>query len=281
MRMDPNGNNRSILYTCENGEDFQDAVASDSENLYIAVRYFENGQFPPSKKLVQIHSETGESSVLLEYGVQDWLFGAFGNELLILYYEDDQFIYRTFSLADGSLTDIYSYKYEGTADDPIARPIGECLYIFHPTEDHTARATQLNILTGAEIDLTDSCPYYGAEGTSIRAVGKDTFYISTADIKTGASAVYLLDGSSGTVFPAALSYQQSDITVPVESVADTGEYYLATTGMKTMPVQLTGNDGVSYSSEIDIPVYSLIQKEDYRNDIPNYISFSDAASAAD
>ena len=56
---------------------------------------------------------------------------------------------------------------------------------------------------------------------------------------------------------------QGAISVGVEVIASTSEYYLVNTGITPVPIMLTSNDGSQYQSEIDMVSYSLIKKDDY------------------
>lgn len=283
QRMNLDGSERTTLYTCASGEELVDAVAADEENLYIALSYVGEGNsgFLRSKHLVRLDQRTGNREDLLDYEASDWLFGAYEDKLLILYLEENRFSYRAYSLTDGSLTDIYSYKYEGASDDPFARPSGFYLYKMEPQGGGTAQMVRMDMRTGEETVLNSSCPYYGAEGTSIIDVSGMYLYVSSTDYKTLASESYLVNSQTGEATPSLLTFQQGDITAQVVPVAVVGNDFLAHTGIQAVPIMLVGNDGVPYSSEIDEAVYALISQADFLQNIPNYTEFTHQYEASE
>ena len=73
----------TTLYTCTGRESFQDAIVADESNIYIALSSVNSNTAIPTKQLIQLNVSTGNCKVLLDYEAQDWLFGAYSDNLLI------------------------------------------------------------------------------------------------------------------------------------------------------------------------------------------------------
>lgn len=215
----------------------------------------------------------------LDYEAQDWLFGAYSDNLLILYFKNDSFTYRSYSLSEGTLTDIYSYDYQDGSPNTIARPVDNFLYIFEPQESGSAKVICLNMETKSTADLNLSVPYFGTDATTIGSPFDDYLYVTTHDFNSSSTVSYLINRITGEYSPITLSYMQGAISVGVEVIASTSEYYLVNTGITPVPIMLTSNDGSQYQSEIDMVSYSLIKKDDYLSNTPAYIPITNQFTA--
>lgn len=227
----------------------------------------------------QAYVSTGNCKVLLDYEAQDWLFGAYSDNLLILYFENGSFTYRSYSLSEGTLTDIYSYDYQDGSPNTIARPVDNFLYIFEPQESGSAKVICLNMETKSTADLNLSVPYFGTDATTIGSPFDDYLYVTTHDFNSSSTVSYLINRITGEYSPITLSYMQGAISVGVEVIASTSEYYLVNTGITPVPIMLTSNDGSQYQSEIDMVSYSLIKKDDYLSNTPAYIPITNQFTA--
>lgn len=279
IKLSLDGLQRTTLYTCTGRESFQDAIVADESNIYIALSSVNSNTAIPTKQLIQLNVSTGNCKVLLDYEAQDWLFGAYSDNLLIFYFENDSFTYRSYSLSEGTLTDIYSYDYQDGSPNTIARPVDNFLYIFEPQESGSAKVICLNMETKSTADLNLSVPYFGTDATTIGSPFDDYLYVTTHDFNSSSTVSYLINRITGEYSPITLSYMQGAISVGVEVIASTSEYYLVNTGITPVPIMLTSNDGSQYQSEIDMVSYSLIKKDDYLSNTPAYIPITNQFTA--
>lgn len=114
--------------------------------------------------------------------------------------------------------------------------------------------------TKSTADLNLSVPYFGTDATTIGSPFDDYLYVTTHDFNSSSTVSYLINRITGEYSPITLSYMQGAISVGVEVIASTSEYYLVNTGITPVPIMLTSNDGSQYQSEIDMVSYSLIKK---------------------
>ena len=102
--------------------------------------------------------------------------------------------------------------------------------------------------TKSTADLNLSVPYFGTDATTIGSPFDDYLYVTTHDFNSSSTVSYLINRITGEYSPITLSYMQGAISVGVEVIASTSEYYLVNTGITPVPIMLTSNDGSQYQS---------------------------------
>lgn len=201
-QMHLDGTDRKALYQTEASESLLDAVASDGENLYMDIHAFVGNSAQPAKRLVKLNTQTGEATTLVEYADSDWLFGAFQDKLLLLYYDGTSFTYRTFSVTDNTQQDVFSYGNGTVSGASYAWPNGQYLYIFEPKDAATARVDKLDMATGERQALCESVPYFGSEPIAIGKPLDKYLFVSVYNPKEaygtpGRDVYYMLDCDTG------------------------------------------------------------------------------------
>lgn len=267
--MGVDGTNRRTLYELKAGESFCDAVAGSSEKLYITVRDFEG-----NKKLLEIDIENKKANVILEYSGSDWLYGAFQDKLVILYYENESlsagvFTYTTYSLESKEQQTIYQYEYNDNGEPEkgcIGRTDQEFLYLICPTGNHLADVSKINMITGQKETLCHSLPYYHVDNTFVAGFEDNRMIVTVTDVsnpdavETKTLAVHCDTGEIQEI-TQIISYGSIEMSVPIVATLDTE--LLVISGYEKRQVTLYGVEGVPYSTEMDFPVYALISKESF------------------
>lgn len=257
------GQNRQLLFQCATSESILDAVAGNAKYLYFSVMSMDFQEGLPYKQLVQLDLGTGKVSKLLEFPAQTWLFGAYKQTLLILYYGDSTFTYRTYDLQTQTLQDIYSYNVDEDGQGAFARPHGDALYIFEPIGGNKANLSKMNLENRNSEILVSDIDYFGSEFISVSGFYDDYMSVFITNPLNHNQKHYLIDWKSGGIYPIDLQYQQGDISVPVDIYAVANDQFVVNCGLVTQNIVLQNNDGTSYNSQVDRVKYAFIKKEDY------------------
>lgn len=110
--MDPNGENRSVLYSLAGNESFADAVAADDQFLYATILYMDKTQIELKKEIRRIDMNTGSASLVCPLdSLQERVFGAFGHNLVIEKISGTERSYYCLNCADGAKSES-TYHYD-------------------------------------------------------------------------------------------------------------------------------------------------------------------------
>ena len=81
-KAEPNGNNRNLLFQFQPNQNIVNGIAADEEYLYITVQEVDSITYQPKKLMYQIDIQTGEAAELFSFNANDWLFGAYEDNLI-------------------------------------------------------------------------------------------------------------------------------------------------------------------------------------------------------
>lgn len=261
--MNPAGGDRKLLYQCAADERLLDAIAGNEKSLYFSVMSMQMKAGTMSKNLLQLDTATGKTTKLLEYPAQTWLFGAYQNTLILLYYDEPTFTYRTYDLQTGTLTDLYSYSVDSEGKGAFARPYENKLFIFEPVGENKANLEVMDIETKKREPVVSDIEYYGSESMSVSGFYDGCMSVFVTNPSSHEKKHYLIDINSGDVFSIDLQYQQGEISVPVDIYASANDKFIVNCGISAQNILLQNNDGTSYVSQIDAMEYAFIDKADY------------------
>ena len=284
-RMDLNGSNRRILYQCPPRERIMDAIASDASSLYFSVYTVDYATAAYEKNLMQVDLQTGESKPIHALNDSDWLFGACGDKLLLLYGKDTQYRYTLFSPSDGTETEVFSFEraMEKPETSLQVAPHDGYFYVFSPNEgsvftpdgDATAQLSKIDMVSGESEVLCDDFPWFGAEHSFIQSFYDNHMIIDLHDTRENDPAKvrhyrYYIDCETGSYKESTLTYTQYALTPFVTIVAETPDCFIVSKGLYSTSIPFTDTDGSTYERIYDVPDYAFIAKEDFWNNIPNY-----------
>ena len=134
-----------------------------------------------------------------------------------------------------------------------------------------------------ELDLgneTANClysgPVIGSDGTSYNNVVLyadpfDNHILGTATNEQGESIQVAFDIASKTFQELTLIEEEK----PIQLLAESPDHFLVQKGLKEYPVPDYTPDGQQYTTNMLVPDLYLIAKNDYWNNIPNYIPIKD------
>lgn len=268
------GKDRQLLFQCSASERILDAIAENEKYLYFSVTSINVENGTQYKQLLQLDITTGKTSKLLEFPVQTWLFGAYNNTLLILYYDEPAFTYRTYDLHTQELNDVYSYNVDSDGQGAFARPYADELYIFEPSGENKAILSKMNIETHESKPLISNIEYWGANFISVSGFYDNYMSVFITNPSDYSQTHYLIDWEAGEIYPINLEYPQGDISVSVDIYAVANERFVVNCGIKSQDIVLQNNDGSTYASQVDFMEYGLIKEMDYINNTFNVTRIS-------
>ncbi|MEG2054320.1 MAG: hypothetical protein RR052_05190, partial [Oscillospiraceae bacterium] len=108
--------------------------------------------------------------------------------------------------------------------------------------------------------------------------GKSSWSTVSGDIVAGEERVYekfVIDLKTDDVFTSTIRVEQDGEKYPLSILAENSKYYLVDSGTKILQKTTYGKDNVPQQIEMPIPVRSLISKEDFYNNNPNFIEIAD------
>ena len=278
-KTDVNGENREKFYTCSPSENLIDMVVSDGSSLYFATGVVDKETWKLKKTLKQVNIESGEAVDLMTYQDTEWLFGAFDDELLVLFFDGASRRYDAYSLETKTSRTVLTYDM-----NVLSRPSGDSIYLMQPLTDSTAEVLKFNIKTGETVSLCKDAPYFSADTAMIEDIVDGRIVLRASDTRENDPEKikryhYAVDCETGEMTDLPLTYPMGETTNFVQFAADAGEFFVVNSGLERVKAVLNGSDGAPYETEISTSVYSMISKSDYWSGQPNYIEIDHSAIA--
>lgn len=277
-RMEPDGSERRTVLTLGAGEYFCDAIAGSEEALYLTV-----SSFAGQKTLVRFCPAAQTAEPLFLLAPAQWLYGAFGDKLVLLLCqttgeETAEFCYTLYDTATASVEEVLRYPHtDGEyAANLVTRTQADRIYLLRPTGGGQAALSFLSLQTGEETVVSQSLPCPESAQPAFVDILDDHLRISlTLPAAPEQSEVYLVDLRDGTAVRQALSLQRYGVSLPLPVLAQPPGQYLVVAAWRTLPMALTGQDGTTWLSEREVPVYALIRREDFAAGRPVYDEVED------
>ena len=205
-----------------------------------------------------------------------WLFGAFEDELLVQIFDGTSFRYDAYSLKTKTARTLLTYD-----ENARSMPSGDSIYVVKPLTDSTAEVLKFNIKTGETSSLCKDIPYF-VDTTAVGDIVDGRMIIHASDTRENDPEkmkvyYYAVNCETGEMTDLPLTYEIGETTDFVNVVAETGDFFVVTSGTETVKSIANGTDGTPYELEGTIFIYSLISKSDYWNGQPNYIEIDNSA----
>lgn len=269
-RMNPDGSEKTMLYRCESGEDFTGAVASDVENLYASLSAVGGMErLADTKTVLRIDSVSGACEKLFELDSNEWIQGAFDDQLVVKSVEPEAAVrYALYSLSTGERTEIYSFEGESQS-----LPEGAFLYVLAKSGKEQADVLRVNLRTGEAATLCTGFPFFG--WVMMDDVRDGKLRVSVSDTRANDPALvehylYWIDCETGEVTQTTLTYPWVETAQFVQVLAEYEDSFLVQRGIEYTPIMLTGTDGTAYETTSETPVYAMIAKSNYFANNPVY-----------
>ncbi len=290
-KMDLNGQNRTKLTTMKASDSFSGKVASDGQNLYFAIKSVgQDGQQSnpfgndSEQELCQVNIDSGKTKTLLSFSGSDFLDGAFSRKLVILRNQWDakgnsQRSYSVYDLDTGEEQQVFNYTYTG-GKDYITKVKDANLYLLQPTQGDFADVEKVDLRTGQKTTLYEGLPYYGSDISRIRNVEDGKMAVEITNTNNGKgpidSHIYVVDEATGELGELKPDFASGDPPlIPVIVGVANNHQYLVDSGDVERMTPFMNEDGTTDYAPVLGPQYTLIEKEDYWNSTPNFITVKD------
>ena len=267
--MEPDGSQREKIYTLPGNEILVDGIIESKDHIYFSTQILQNVKLEPIKQLKKINLKSKAVDKILEYKVNDWIYGVADNRLIILCYENGEYIYKMLSPENGEEKEIY--KYTLYSDDgireqgPISTVEGNYIYILTPLENDVANVIRINAITEEKTFITDSLPFYYRSTTNIIGIYDDIIVVNIISEKDKNEHCYTVDCESGEIKELKNKIQHYELEEFIPIVGSYENYYVIVESYKEIEIMLSGPQGEAYMAKSDIPSYAFIKKQDYWN----------------
>lgn len=285
-RMDADGDNRQLLYSLGADELLFDAVVGNSRSLYFMTQSLSSG-LQPIKTLFHLDIQTGEATELKQIDGINWLSGTDGQNLYILYssgmYGDTKYEYRfcVYAPSTGEESTVFQYAFDmDSENNSIVNMMvyDDSLLLIKYNGDETGSLVKYDIKTQEETLLCENIPVFDTIRTYVYSPVDGYLFIDSArvlepgKVEMVSNAVNL---STGMLRPITMYYGEEYFRTCVKTIGVYGDSYFVQSGVEMRATSLIGNDGVPYETQIEVPVYGMISKEDFWSNTPNYLPIQD------
>ena len=273
------GMTRTKLFEFDFDQNFVDAVAASEDQLFFGLRYLEQGS-TPKKVLCAFDLSRREAHSLFTYEDSAWLYGAFEHSLIILSFlpdsSQDAFVYSVYNLDTGEKSDPYRAGYAPDGRRSVTTTDQNFLYAINPTTEDHGNVSRIDLKSGEEVLLCEDLPFFDSDTSYIQFVldGKIVADITDADPQTREISHYryAVDCQNGQVTELTLSCKNGllDEFLPILGSISPQDY-LVISNYQEEEIVIPINSEESYTSQITVPQYAFLAKDDYWNNRANYL----------
>ena len=234
--------------------------------------------------MCQVNIDSGKTKTLLNFSGSDFLDGAFGRKLVMLRNQWDakgnsQRSYSVYDLDTGEEQPVFDYTYTG-GKDYITKVKDANLYLLQPTQGDFADVKKVDLRTGQKTTLYEGLPYYGSDISRIRNIEDGKMAVEITNTNNGKGPIdshtYVLDEATGELGELKPDFASGDPPfIPVIVGVANSHQYLVDSGDVERMTPFMNEDGTTDYAPVLGPQYTLIEKEDYWNSIPNFITVKD------
>lgn len=287
LQMDPDGRNRKTLFTVPANAyvDETSAFAYDGGALYFMMDELDENGDRTAVSLMRVDTATGQQAALHTFAdnARYYLVGAHGGSLVLKqltlptpkgqYPTTEEWLQQKHCLllycpATGQMKELFSWT-QGELD-------GFCYQNgFYYIDAATASLRRLDLFSGktetllAQITDPDSGKPYGYVDAYRIYDGRLLLQTSDENHEHSDYLAFKLDDASLT----RLTLQGDDGFASIWGESETE--FLVKTGRIYFTQRALGPQNTEYLFESDAPAFSMIAKEDYWNNIPNFIPVED------
>lgn len=282
-RLDSNGENRRLLTEFEPNQRLSQTVASDGEFLYTVVETVSsNAQSAPS--LYRISIVDGAKEKIAELSNGEFLVGAC----------DDRLIFKTTPLLDDAQNDndkglLFALSVKDGTKERLVEWLGEThygivsgksyYYMECDFQTQTARLSVLDLTTGSTATIHEAVPIGATwDAVSVQGIydGRLLYYVTQPNPEDAFGVIYRgysVSLSHGMISDIVLMCEVQGQTY-VKILWEFEDCFLVRNGEKLETKVIQGPEGTSYTTQISVPQWAVMEKQDFWNNQPNYSMIS-------
>lgn len=265
-----NGSNRTQLFQFHANQQIVNAIAADENSLYITVLEADPVTYQLKKLMYQIDMQTGEAKELFSMKENDWLFGAYEDNLILLSYDSAkrEFVYYRYCVANGARESIFSYSAADEEKTPVTAVNENILYLIQPIGNHKAEVSRIDLKSDEKQTLCTGIPFFSSETTSVLDFVDNKLILLVSDTlqqdpQLARHYQYGIDLKTGEVKEASLLIENGGAASFLKICGEYQNEYCVLSGYELQTVSLFGTNGEAYQSSAYFPIYAFITKEDY------------------
>lgn len=274
--MNADGSDRKELLRLGGNGRISDAIAADSQSIYLDISMMEDATVGPYKQLWRVNAGDGTHDVLLENIPSLYrLFGAYGNCLVFQDQGDSAYTFYGYDLEKKELNTLYTLPYDTLNGCCIV--YDHTLYMLSQQTELQATLTAYDFLTG-ETATIENVPMYGGDVTNFVGLYDGNYLVYDSTNTTDTSNIqqhrYLVDLSTQTVSELTLTRQNS-YEQPITVLGESSNALLVAYGSHTATVQTMYNGQVTQMEVEMAPDLGLIAKSDFYQNVEKYDAIDD------
>lgn len=275
--MNTDGSEKQILVDIGSNGRISDAIASDSESIYVDINTVDSWDADPQKQLWRINITTGDVEVLLkEIPATDRLFGAFDTKLLFQSQTQTECTFRAYDLKTRTFTDLISWNYSDFEGVNIV--YGYRLFIVKKLDNNFGNLEIYDLRTMEKTTIPD-VPIYAGDTTQFSGLYDDQNLVYDVVDNTDPSSIrflrYNVNIADGTLSELTLSYMRNGYMRPIGILCSAGDFILAQYDTYTGTIRSVYEGQLTEMSMPDAPRLGLISKDDFFTNTSSYISIAD------
>lgn len=266
------GSNRQTIYSLSGNEAFTDAIAMDNKYIYATVISI-NKNAEQTKEVRRINFSTGSAETIHVFeSSSERVFGAYENYLIIENATaSNKYFYTINIITNKKSENIYGFEYtEGLRFELIFKDI---LISLRQKDNKSADIYTFNFSTLKEELLASDFAVYSFDAVYIKDIIDNRVILEVTDNRDVNNIVfnsYNINLDSKELTKNELTFKFYADTRNVTVLAEFKNKFLVESGVELGVITLVDNAGVPYFTETAIPTHSLIDKNDFWNNIPNY-----------
>ena len=273
-QMNLDGSNKKELLKLKANESFSisDPVIADEMHIYVCIDVMRDAIIGPEKELREINVNDGTVSKLINLKQEEIVTSAYDDNIVIAdwssYDKTMKATIRGYSISKK----VVSVLYEGETGDYF---IAEDNYAFYSKrkDDNSGIITVIDLKDG-DIKQIENIPHEAVGIVFIYNYFDNRIHWNYIDkSEVGISHEYIVDIDTGEFIKRTLYYNDvNNIPQMVQIIAEIKDSFLVLMGTENSKISMVDGEGIPHIYDFpNKPTYALISKDDYWNNIPNYI----------
>lgn len=275
--MNADGSERKVLLDIGADGRICDAIAADSQSLYIDINTVDSIVAEPKKQLWRVDASTGDVEILKEElpaGAR--IFSAFDTTIIFQTQEETSCTYKAYDLKTRSFSDLISWKYDDF--DGVDIVYGHRLFVLKKqTED--AGALEVYDLRNMEKSVVQNVPIFSGDTTFFSGFfDEQNLFIDVTDngdVNNIRFLRYNVNIETGVITELGLTYNNKGTVRPIGIYCDAGDALLVRYESYDGTLRSTYNGKLTEMQMVGAPRLGLISKEDYLLSNPNFVPVTD------
>lgn len=270
--MNPDGSERHVLTQLKENARITGGIAADAQFLYYNVVTVKGITAEPMIQLMRTDRDSGETEVLLKnLPVSYHMKSACGSYLIYETSDENGIQWKAFDLKTQAFQELYGYGYDDFEGKTAVYQ--NMLFLLAKKQETQGTLMVYDLITG-ETNTIENVPIYAGDTCHFGGFFDDSWLVIDDVDNRNLSDVrelrHLVNVKTGEVLENDLTMDWYGERSPIAILAEAGDSLLVQTASEEAEIASI-QDGVEVGLKQQIPVLSLILKEDFYRSKANYV----------